>query len=153
MREKLLTFTVTIPAPENFTGRVLVSVEKGTVLGSYVLRKNEFTTTVESFFESANMAGVQIIYPDNKSTLAEKMGKIGGIMPNQPQVYEIFDVVRRSDGMVMNHISSGNRYMVYTLNGLVSVRTLMADEIVGTPKLFELILERAGYRVTPVKKD
>lgn len=29
----------------------------------------------------------------------------------------------------------------------------MADEIVGTPKLFELILERAGYRVTPVKKD
>ncbi len=75
------------------------------------------------------------------------------VMPNQPQVYEIFDVVRRSDGMVMNHISSGNRYMVYTLNGLVSVRTLMADEIVGTPKLFELILERAGYRVTPVKKD
>ncbi|EIC0698740.1 hypothetical protein K9259_002577 [Salmonella enterica subsp. enterica] len=74
-------------------------------------------------------------------------------MPNQPQVYEIFDVVRRSDGMVMNHISSGNRYMVYTLNGLVSVRTLMADEIVGIPKLFELILERAGYRVTPVKKD
>ncbi|HGV9339698.1 hypothetical protein [Enterobacter hormaechei] len=50
MREKLLTFTVTIPAPENFTGRVLVSVEKGIVLGSYVLRKNEFTTTVEIFF-------------------------------------------------------------------------------------------------------
>ncbi|HGW3732841.1 TPA: hypothetical protein ACNH31_004485 [Citrobacter freundii] len=78
MREKLLTFTVTIPAPENFTGRVLVSVEKGTAQGAYLLRKNEFTTTVESFFESAEMAGAQIIYPDNKSTLAEKMGKIGG---------------------------------------------------------------------------
>lgn len=52
MREKLLTFTVTIPTPENFTGRVLVSVEKWIVLGSYVLRKNEFTTTVESFLNS-----------------------------------------------------------------------------------------------------
>lgn len=78
MREKLLTLTITIPAPENFTGRVLVSVEKGVALGSYVLRKNEFTTTVDSFFESAKMAGAQIIYPDNKSTLAEQMGKIGG---------------------------------------------------------------------------
>ncbi|MBJ9029291.1 hypothetical protein I5443_18945 [Citrobacter braakii] len=74
-------------------------------------------------------------------------------MPNKPQAYEIFDVVRRSDGMVMNHISSGNRYMVYTLNGLVSIRPLMADEIIGTPVLFDHILERAGYRVTPVKKD
>lgn len=64
MREKLLTLTVTIPAPENFTGRVLVSVEKGVALGGYVLRKNEFTTTVDSFFESAKMAGVQINYPD-----------------------------------------------------------------------------------------
>lgn len=78
MREKLLTLTVTIPAPDNFTGRVLVRVETGVVLGSYVLGKNEFTTTVESFFESAKMAGAQIIYPDNKSTLVEKMGKIGG---------------------------------------------------------------------------
>lgn len=78
MREKLLTLTVTIPAPDNFTGLVLVRVEKGVVLGSYVLRKNEFTTTVEGFFESAKMAGAQIIYPDNKSTLAEKMGKIRG---------------------------------------------------------------------------
>lgn len=74
-------------------------------------------------------------------------------MHNQPQVCEIFDVIRRSDGMVMNQISSGNRYMVYTLNGLVSVRPLMADEIVGTPKLFEQILERAGYRLTQARKD
>lgn len=63
MREKLLIFTVTIPAPANFTGRVLVSVENGIAQGGYALRKDEFTTTVESFFESAKMAGVQINYP------------------------------------------------------------------------------------------
>ncbi|SUF55722.1 Uncharacterised protein [Salmonella enterica] len=33
MSEKLLTFTVTIPAPEKFTGRVLVSAEKGIAQG------------------------------------------------------------------------------------------------------------------------
>lgn len=74
-------------------------------------------------------------------------------MHSQPQDWEIFDVVRRSDGMVMNHIYSGNRYMVYTQNGLVLVRPLMADEIVGTPKLFEQMLERAGYDLTPLQKD
>ncbi|HAT2600452.1 TPA: hypothetical protein JD836_19630 [Citrobacter freundii] len=74
-------------------------------------------------------------------------------MHSQPQDLEIFDVVRRSDGMVMNHIYPGNRYMAYTQNGLVSVRPLMADEIVGTPKLFEQMLERAGYDLTPLQKD
>ena len=64
MNKNLLTFTVTIPAPEKFTGRVLVNVEKGIALGGYALRENEFTTTVEGFFESAKMAGAQIIYPD-----------------------------------------------------------------------------------------
>lgn len=29
----------------------------------------------------------------------------------------------------------------------------MADEIVGTPKLFEQMLERAGYCLTPLQKD
>lgn len=74
-------------------------------------------------------------------------------MHSQPQDCEIFDVIRRSDGMVMNHIYSGNRHMVYTQNGLVSVRPLMADEIVGTPRLFEQMLERAGYDLTPLQKD
>ncbi|ECI6488725.1 hypothetical protein EIL18_02210 [Salmonella enterica subsp. enterica] len=64
MNKNLLTFTVTIPASEKFTGRVLVSVEKGIAQGGYPLREDEFTTTVEGFFESAKMAGAQIIYPD-----------------------------------------------------------------------------------------
>ncbi|EAW1172734.1 hypothetical protein S922_14100 [Salmonella enterica subsp. enterica] len=64
MIKKLLTFTVTIPAPENFTGRVLVSVEKGIAQGGFALQKDEFVTSVESFFESAKMAGATIIYPD-----------------------------------------------------------------------------------------
>lgn len=63
MSEKFLTFTVAIAAPENFTGRVLVNVEKGIAQGGYPLRKDEFVTSVESFFESAKMAGVQINYP------------------------------------------------------------------------------------------
>ncbi|MDT7353292.1 hypothetical protein RQN31_02425 [Citrobacter freundii] len=54
------------------------------------------------------------------------------------------------------HISPGfsGRIMLYVENGLVkSEIPLLPEEIIGTPVLFDHILERAGYRVTPVKKD
>lgn len=46
------------------------------------------------------------------------------------------------------------RIMLYMENGLVkSEMRLMPDEIIGTPSLFNQLLERAGYRVTPAEKD
>ncbi|MDC0729185.1 hypothetical protein POH93_27970 [Phytobacter diazotrophicus] len=43
--------------------------------------------------------------------------------------------------------------MLYMENGLVkSEMRLMPDEIIGTPSLFNQLLERAGYRVTPAEK-
>ncbi|HDE1546810.1 TPA: hypothetical protein PCC46_002263 [Klebsiella quasipneumoniae] len=44
--------------------------------------------------------------------------------------------------------------MLYIENGHVkSDLPLLPDEIIGTPTLFNQLLERAGYRVTPVDKD
>ncbi|HCA7159586.1 TPA: hypothetical protein ACJ2TD_001837 [Klebsiella pneumoniae] len=54
------------------------------------------------------------------------------------------------------HVSPdfSGRIMLYVENGLVkSDLPLLPDEIIGTPTLFNQLLERAGYRVTPVEKD
>ena len=46
------------------------------------------------------------------------------------------------------------RILLYVENGFVKGDTVLRqDEIIGTPVLFDHILEHAGYRVTPVKKD
>ncbi|AUU87765.1 hypothetical protein C2U55_01045 [Enterobacteriaceae bacterium ENNIH3] len=46
------------------------------------------------------------------------------------------------------------RIMLYVVDGIVkSEMRLMPDEIIGTPSLFNQLLERAGYRVTPAEKD
>ena len=46
------------------------------------------------------------------------------------------------------------RILLYVEKGLVkSEMPLMSDEIIGTPTLFNQMLERAGYQVTPAKKD
>ncbi len=46
------------------------------------------------------------------------------------------------------------RIMLYMENGLVkSEMRLMPDEIIGTPSLFNQLLERAGYRVTSAERD
>lgn len=53
------------------------------------------------------------------------------------------------------HISPDftGRILLYIENGVVKGETpLMADEIIGTPSLFNQLLERAGYRITPVQK-
>lgn len=60
---------------------------------------------------------------------------------------------------VMNvspHVSPdfSGRILLYVENGFVKGDTgLRPDEIIGTPVPFDHILERAGYHVTPVKKD
>ena len=54
------------------------------------------------------------------------------------------------------HVSQdfSGRIMLYVENGLVkSEMRLMPDEIIGTPSLFNQLLERAGYRVTPAERD
>ncbi|MEN0581918.1 hypothetical protein AAIG39_23375 [Phytobacter palmae] len=53
------------------------------------------------------------------------------------------------------HVSPdfSGRIMLYVENGLViSEMPLMPDEIIGTPSLFNQLLERAGYHVTPAEK-
>ncbi|SSH11810.1 hypothetical protein [Klebsiella pneumoniae] len=54
------------------------------------------------------------------------------------------------------HVSPdfSGRIMLYVENGLVkSEMRLMPDEIIGTPSLFNQLLERAGYCVTPAERD
>lgn len=53
------------------------------------------------------------------------------------------------------HVSPNfsGRILLYIENGLVKAESpLMADEIIGTPTLFNQLLERAGYRIAPVQK-
>ncbi|MFP2678623.1 hypothetical protein ACLEVS_18050 [Escherichia coli] len=63
MRNHSLTFTVTIPARPDFTGPVLVSVEKGTATGGYTLQKNEFVSNLDGFLEAAKIAGFTVTPP------------------------------------------------------------------------------------------
>lgn len=45
------------------------------------------------------------------------------------------------------------RILLYIVDGELKCETrLMSDEIVGTPKLFSELLERAGYRMNPINK-
>ncbi|MDU2019008.1 MAG: hypothetical protein E6736_01940 [Leclercia adecarboxylata] len=53
------------------------------------------------------------------------------------------------------HVSPdfSGRILLYIENGVVKGETpLMPDEIIGTPSLFNQLLERAGYRIAPVQK-
>jgi len=53
------------------------------------------------------------------------------------------------------HVSPdfSGRILLYIENGLVkSEMPLLPNEIIGTPTLFNQLLERAGYRIAPVQK-
>ncbi len=53
------------------------------------------------------------------------------------------------------HVSPdfSGRILLYIENGLVkSEMPLLPNEIIGTPSLFNQLLERAGYRIAPVQK-
>ncbi|QIG28423.1 hypothetical protein FY044_09160 [Leclercia adecarboxylata] len=62
-----------------------------------------------------------------------------------------FAVIRCHDGVIVARLQSFpdcGRALMYRRGDKVSFLPLQPDEIVGTPTLFTLMLERAGYRVS-----
>ncbi|ELX6092045.1 hypothetical protein SJ371_004511 [Salmonella enterica] len=60
-----------------------------------------------------------------------------------------YDIVRRSDGCIVFSFPSSGKYLIYRVNGIVSMRPLLDDEEVFTPNGFVQFIRRLGYRVTP----
>jgi hypothetical protein len=60
-----------------------------------------------------------------------------------------YDVVRRADNAVIYSFPGDRRYLVYRVNGLVSLRPLLEDEEVFTLNGFMQFATRLGYRVIP----
>lgn len=58
-----------------------------------------------------------------------------------------YDVVRRADKAVIYSFPAEGRYLVYRVNGLVSLRPLLDDEEVFTLNGFMQFAIRLGYRV------
>ncbi|EIY2674326.1 hypothetical protein MMK78_001105 [Raoultella planticola] len=58
---KMLVVHLSLPAPQNFTDKVLVNVEKGTAIGGFPLRPDEFVGSVDSFIECCRLVGFQIV--------------------------------------------------------------------------------------------
>lgn len=63
-----------------------------------------------------------------------------------------YDLVRRDDGLVVLTFDMPARCkaLLYRQGDQYSFRPMLPGEIVGTPNLFTQMLERAGYRVSPV---
>lgn len=62
-------------------------------------------------------------------------------------------VIRCHDGVIVARLQSFpecERALMYRRGGQVSFMPIQDDEIIGTPSLFTQMLERAGYRVSPV---
>ncbi|EMO8816848.1 TPA: hypothetical protein ACTYPY_005480 [Klebsiella pneumoniae] len=51
---------LSLPVPENFTGKVLVNVEKGIAINGFPLRPDEFVGSVDSFIECCRLIGFQV---------------------------------------------------------------------------------------------
>lgn len=62
---------------------------------------------------------------------------------------EWYDIVRRSDGAIMGSIPSGVNHLVYSRNGLISLRPLLDDESVFNLSAMTAFLRRLGYQITP----
>lgn len=62
---------------------------------------------------------------------------------------EWYDIVRRSDGVRMGSFPAGGRYLVYSKNGLVSLRPLLDDESVFNLSTASKFMRRLGYHITP----
>ena len=62
-----------------------------------------------------------------------------------------YAVIRCHDGVIVARLHTFpecERALMYRRGDEVSFMPLQPDEIVGTPTLFTLMLERAGYRVS-----
>nr|WP_236900302.1 hypothetical protein [Enterobacter cloacae complex sp. FDA-CDC-AR_0132] len=60
-----------------------------------------------------------------------------------------YDVVRRADKAVIYSFPGEGRYLVYRVNGIVSLRPLLEDEEIFTLNGFMQFAKRLGYRITP----
>lgn len=60
-----------------------------------------------------------------------------------------YDIVRRSDGYIAYSIPISGRYLIYRINGIVSMRPLLEDEEIFTFNSFMQILCSLGYHITP----
>ena len=58
---KMPVVHLSLPVPENFTGKVLVNVEKGIAVGGFPLRPDGFVGSVDSFIECCRLTGLQIV--------------------------------------------------------------------------------------------
>ena len=63
-----------------------------------------------------------------------------------------YDLVRHDDGVVVLTFDMPARCkaLLYRQGDKYSFRPMLPEEIVGTPNLFMQMLQRAGYRVSPV---
>lgn len=60
-----------------------------------------------------------------------------------------YDVIRRADNTVVYSFPANGRYLVYQLNGLVSLRPILEDEEIFTLNGFMQFATRLGYRLIP----
>nr|WP_247609041.1 hypothetical protein [Enterobacter ludwigii] len=60
-----------------------------------------------------------------------------------------YDVVRRADKAVIYSFPAEGRYLVYRVNGIVSLRPLLEEEEIFTLNGFMQFAKRLGYRVSP----
>lgn len=60
-----------------------------------------------------------------------------------------YDVVRRADKTVIYSFPADGRYLIYRVNGLVSLRPLLEDEEIFTLNGFMQFATRLGYRLIP----
>lgn len=60
-----------------------------------------------------------------------------------------YDVVRRADNAVIYSFPGDGRYLVYRVNGLVSMRPILEDEEIFTLNGFMQFATRLGYRLIP----
>ncbi|BBV78157.1 hypothetical protein STW0522RAO56_42110 [Raoultella planticola] len=58
---KMPVVHLSLPVPENFTGKVLVNVEKGVAINGFPLRPDEFVGSVDSFIECCRLTGFKIV--------------------------------------------------------------------------------------------
>ncbi|MFB5952829.1 hypothetical protein [Klebsiella pasteurii] len=66
---------------------------------------------------------------------------------------EYYDLVKRSTGEVVGSIRAAGRVLVYTANGMTSMRPLLEDEGVFNLNAMTSFLHRLGYRVIPLSDN
>lgn len=85
--------------------------------------------------------------------MERRLGRKGGVVDSvDSDNLTRYDLVRRDDGVVVLTFDMPARCkaLLYKQGDKYSFRPMLPEEIVGTPHLFAQMLERAGYRVSPV---